>query len=303
MRMVRPITITDAILLSSNVAETDYAAYVAGTTYALAARVIVVATHKIYESAQAGNVGHYPPDNLAGATPYWLEVGATNRWRMLDGKVGSQTTNADTIELALDTSEQSSVNFLQLEAASLLIEVTDNTTSTVVYSETFSLISDKNIIDGWTYFFEPFIFTRNRSVGIPLLADSTTAITISNLTGTAKCGEVLIGNSTFIAPVAFGAELGLTDYSVPQVDDFGNYSYLQRSWSKRGTFSLQIDNNRIEYILDLFADIRTVPVLWIPDDGEKLRSSLMVYGIYKAFSTVISYPQLSMCSLEIDGLI
>jgi len=303
MRMVRPITITDAILLSSNVAETDYAAYAAGTTYALGARVILVSTHKIYESAQAGNVGHNPPDNLTGATPWWLEVGATNRWRMLDGLVGSQTTNADTIELSLDTSEQSSVNFLQLEAASLSIEVTDNATSTVVYSETFSLISDKNITDGWTYFFEPFIFTRNRSIGIPLLADSTTAITISNLTGTAKCGEVLVGNSTFIGHVAYGAEIGITDFSVKQEDEWGNYSYLDRPWAKRGTFSIQIDNYRLEYIFDLFTDVRPAPVLWIPDDGEKIRSLAMIYGKFKDFRVIVQYPQLSICSLELDGLI
>jgi len=41
MRIIRPTTITDAMLTSSTVAETDHAAYNGATTYALGDRVIV----------------------------------------------------------------------------------------------------------------------------------------------------------------------------------------------------------------------------------------------------------------------
>ncbi len=49
MMLINPFIMKDSALISSNIAETDYAAWAVGTTYALAARVIVVGTniHKI----------------------------------------------------------------------------------------------------------------------------------------------------------------------------------------------------------------------------------------------------------------
>lgn len=46
MKLIQPTTVTDAILTSSNVPETDYAAWVNSTSYTIGQKVIVVATHK-----------------------------------------------------------------------------------------------------------------------------------------------------------------------------------------------------------------------------------------------------------------
>jgi hypothetical protein len=53
MKLIEPIPITDAVLSSSNVAETDYPAWSAATAYALGNRVILTALHKIYEAVKA----------------------------------------------------------------------------------------------------------------------------------------------------------------------------------------------------------------------------------------------------------
>ncbi len=62
MKIIRPLTITDAVLAATNVPENDHPAYSGATTYALGDRVIVVGAdiHKIYESLQASNTGHAP---------------------------------------------------------------------------------------------------------------------------------------------------------------------------------------------------------------------------------------------------
>ena len=58
--VVSPLTITDAMLTTSNVAETDYSAWSSGATYALDDRVILTSTHKVYQSLQAGNTNKDP---------------------------------------------------------------------------------------------------------------------------------------------------------------------------------------------------------------------------------------------------
>ena len=57
LKVIPPVLITDSILTSSNVAETDYAVWSSGTTYSTGQRVIVTTgVHKIYESLQNTNL-------------------------------------------------------------------------------------------------------------------------------------------------------------------------------------------------------------------------------------------------------
>lgn len=57
MKIIRPQAITDANLASSNIPETDHAAYSASTIYVSGDRVISTETHRIYESASGANLG------------------------------------------------------------------------------------------------------------------------------------------------------------------------------------------------------------------------------------------------------
>ena len=83
--IVNPLTITDAMLTSSTVTEDDYSAWSGSTTYALGARVIVLSTHKIYQSLQASNLNKDPT-----AQPlWWIEVSPTNKWACSGVLVGA----------------------------------------------------------------------------------------------------------------------------------------------------------------------------------------------------------------------
>ena len=62
MPQVLPYTITDPVLTSSSVPETDHAAWVSGTTYAAGDRVIRTGTHRIYERLIPG-AGTTPPES------------------------------------------------------------------------------------------------------------------------------------------------------------------------------------------------------------------------------------------------
>lgn len=74
MRIVRPIDITPAALLSCNVPEDVPAAYSAGTSYAAGAVVGIVSgtTVATYRSVQAGNIGHPVSDGA-----WWQKLADT----------------------------------------------------------------------------------------------------------------------------------------------------------------------------------------------------------------------------------
>jgi len=303
MKIVQPIAVTDAILSSSNIPETEYGIYSALATYAAGDSVIVLSTHHIYKSLQAGNIGHDPVADSALETPlWWVNMGADNRWRMFDGASVNVSSAADLISCGLQMpvgNRADSIVLLNLDGVSAEVTVTDPVEG-VVYDTTHSLISNLGITDWYSYFFEPIIrITELAVTDLPPYAAALIGVTINAAGQTVSCGELVVGLSKFIGNSQYGAQLGIQDYSVKQTDPFGNYTILQRAFSKKATFQVWVDAARVDSLNQLFADYRATPIVWI---GADEYSSTIIYGFYKDFSVEIAYMEVSICSLEIEGL-
>lgn len=298
-RIIRPASIDDAALLSSNVPENDYAAWNAGTTYALADRALYVIadTHWIIESLQASNTGHTPTGESTDA--WWLVVGSTNRWRMFDSVIGNPTTNAESIAVSVSVpSRVDSIGFFNVDAATLTVTMTD-VTDGVVYSNTVNLSSTMGITDWYAYFYEPIVrFPDYALTDLPPYSNAEIAITLSG-SGTVTCGECVIGLGRLFGSTEYGAKFGIQDYSIKQRDDFGNYSVLERAYNKFAQFNVLVENELIDQMAVILAQYRATPIVYI---GSTQYSSTMIYGFAKDWSTVIAYPNHSYLSIEVEGL-
>ncbi len=302
MKIVRPITINDAALISSNIVENDYAAYSAGTTYALGDRVIYVGTdtHWIIESLQAGNIGH-TPTGLTTDT-WWLKVSNTNKWKMFDQVVGTQSTRAANITTSIKSVSErvDSVALFNMDCATVTVTVTDAVDG-LVYNQTLNTASASGITDWYAYFFEPitriadYVFTE-----LPPYLGATITVSFDDATATAKCGVLALGLSRNIGGTQYGALTGIQDYSIKQRDSFGNYSILERAYNKRAVFQIMVENTLIDELETILSGYRATPVIYVGSDDY---ASTMVYGFYKDFNTVISYPNNSILSIELEGLV
>lgn len=152
LTIVRPVIVAPAMLVSSTVPEDDYPEWVAGTTYAKDQRVIVAAQHKVYQSLAAGNVGNNP--TAVTAEPKWIEVGSTNRWKVFDKSVSSQTKRAGSISYRLKLGQAiTSLAALNLTGAtSMRVQIIDPTFG-VVYDRTISLSRIPVAAGWWQWFF------------------------------------------------------------------------------------------------------------------------------------------------------
>jgi hypothetical protein len=296
MRVLRPTTITDSVLTSTNIVENEYATWVAGTTYALNGGVIK--NHKIYISTAGSNVGHDPEE--AGST-WWSYYSHTNAWKMFDGKVGAQSSRAESINIKLTPGRITGITLLNVDALEVQVIMTDPGDGEVL-STTISTITSENITDLYSYFFEPFLYNKNIFIDTPVFGEATVDINIIFPSGTAKVGEIVIGNALTIGCTQFGAGVSITDYSVKEVDDFGNYAILQRAFSKRGNFSIELSNNLVGATLSMFEEYRAAPVVWIPTTAEYLSSPMIVYGYYRDFEITANYYNQSSCSISLEGL-
>ena len=335
MRIIDPIVMSNTILnqsTGSDIPEPDTsttpaeAVYVAGTTYHTGDQVIVIATHKVYESISvADHSGNYPPTDVLAAVPKWLEVGATNRWKAFDAKIGSKAIQATSVMYQFTIPLIDSIALLGLVATSVHITITgtgamshilsesgdflttesgDNliteSTSRYAYDETFSLIDNTGVYDWYTYFFEEIIRKQDLVVfDLPEAYGGILEITITNTGSNAEVGEIIIGNATTLGITRISPSIGIIDYSNKSTDDFGNIVIVERAFSKRFSCDIKIDNDDLDDIYNLFVQYRSTPIVWV---GSELYESMIVYGFYKDMQIVIPYTTYSDCSLTVEGL-
>ena len=293
MRLLRPTVINDAALVSSNVPET-VAAYNAGTTYGLAAQVRSDTTHRLYESVQASNTGHSLDDPA-----WWADIGPTNRWAMFDQAVGTQTAGATGIDVTIEPSGRvDSLALLNVDAATVQIVVNDGVSD--VYDQTFSMTSASGVNNWYSYFYEPIVRKTDLIVtDIPLISAPEIQIIADAGGGSCAIGAVIVGLSRLLGSTAYGAGVGITDYSIKAADDFGNYTITERAFARKGTFRILVDATASDEVYRVLSTYRATPVLYIGSDDYL---STAIYGFFRDFNIEIAYPLHHLCSLEVEGL-
>ncbi len=298
MKIIRPVTIDDAVFQSSDVPENDYAAWAVGTTYAAGDRVIVTTGyHKIYESKLGGNVGNDPTTDDG---TNWLEVSSTNRWKMFDAIVQDQTVQATQIVTTLQSpTVVNSMAFLNVAATTIQVTVTDAVEG-VVYDETFNMTSYSGIQDWYAYFFEPIIRKDQLAItDLPPYANASIEVTI-NSSADAKIGALVMGQFADLGLSQHGASLSIVDYSTKTTDAQGRVTITDGPYADKMEVDVVLDTSQIGQANSTLSSLRTTPAVWIAEDNN---DDLVIYGYYREFDIILSNPTISRLSLEIEGLV
>lgn len=308
LRVLKPLTITNAMITAYDVPEPavgdspDPAAWAVGTTYALAARVHLASNHMIYESVQAGNIGHDPLTDPTHV--WWVLVGATNRWRMLDGKNSSQTSKATTIDITLLPGvAYNGVAVLNVEKASTIQLIMNDPVGGPVFSTTYAMQAPPTIADGWHYFFDPIINEDTLIVqDLPSYSGATLQMiaTAASPADVVAIGVLAVGTLVDVGQgVHYGAKVGIIDYSRKEKNAYGDYEIVERPFAYKDTFEMWIPRPQVDAMRKFFVGIRAVPCIFI---GCSLYESTVVYGFYKDFEVTITYFDVSVLNLVIEGL-
>lgn len=295
MNVIRPLTVTDAMLTASNVPETDYTAWNAATNYSVGDYCIRTTTHKVYKCLVAGVNATAPESNPTK----WLDYSPTNRWAMFDQRTGTQTQQATSITFTIvPGAVVSSIAFINLSAATVRIVMTDPTDG-VVYDVTHSA-TVASLSGDWDSFFFDYITRKTDIVvqDLPTYPAASIAVTIADA-GTAKVGVVALGRSIELGDADHGASFGITDYSRKTADEFGGYTIVQRAFAKRASFNIKVPKTIVDSVAALLTELRSTPCVWV---GHVDYQGTIVYGFYKDFDIVIAYPTWNDARIEIEGL-
>ena len=298
MRVIKSVVTTDAILTSSNIPEDEHPVWVSGTSYTALDKVIY--EHKIYERIVIG-AGTTPPD-LDQIN--WLDDGYTNRYRMFDNIISSVSSRTGGIEFTLTPNQViNGIALLNVNASTVRVVMNDPIEG-VVYDRTKELRSSSNVIDYYSYFFAPLINLGDLDTAIfldlPNKPTATITVYVSSGVGLVEVGEVVYGVQSIVGRTNYGTAIGITSYSRKDTDEFGKVTVVKRKNSKYADYDIDIDNTNLAFVQRLFQDIDSVPCVFI---GNPEMEELIVYGFYKDFKAIISFPTVSKCTLRVEGLV
>jgi hypothetical protein len=303
IQIVVPLQITDAMIIDSgsppetNVPENDYAQWAGGTTYAEGDRVIILSTHKIYESLQDANTNNNP----VSSPTWWIEVGPTNRWAVFDDSNSTQAQQANNITYTLELgSIINTVGILNITGASSVTVTMTDPTAGEVYNNAVELTTYPQSSEWYSWFFgdrtktNQFVFKDlpayvNAEIRIQIIGDSTLAV-----------GSLIFGQRrSFGRGIKYGARLGIQDYSRKETNEFGDIVLIERAFARRANFDLFLDSNEVDRLQSILSDIRAKVCLWLISESYE---STVIFGFYKNFDILINYPDYADCQLEIEGL-
>ena len=227
----------------------------------------------------------------------------TNRWKALDTSVSTQTAQATSISYTLTPGQ--AVNTIALLNISGGNSVTISMTSALeggatVYTKTVDLSSLPVSADWWVWFYgvkaAPTQLILN---DLPSYSDGVISVSLSG-TSSLALGVLMIGRQrAFGVGIQHGARIGIQDYSRKEKNDFGDTVLVQRAFAKRANFDMYVAKAEVDSFQNFLAEVRATPCLWI---GSTDYESTTIFGFYKNFDILISYPTYADCSLELEGL-
>lgn len=303
MKVVPPITITDAILTSSTVAEpsgADPSAWSNATAYVIGNLVYLASTHRVYECIQ-GNTNHDPSTDTANT--YWIDAGPTNRWKMFDllrstGSIGSSPmTVVLTPGVRVD-----SIGAFGLVADSITVTVTSD--GDEVYSASLDLRT-RETVTWYDYFFDDFdIRSEFARFDLPPYTDAVVTVTLTRATGNITCGGIVLGRFVDLGRTIHGAQNDADNFSKIARDDNGVATLQQKRTVPKNNATTILRKEAVNKALKAREDLNAVPAMWsgLDDATSGYFAPLLILGVYKQFTITMDQPDTATLTLSLEEI-
>jgi hypothetical protein len=326
MKIIKPITITEAMfnpptIGDTNIAEDSQATeYNSSLVYPVGSLVLVSANHSIYEAVQEVPAGTAPPSPPYTSNDYWIRARSSERWAVFDGVISNViTSNTYSVKYVLRPTKFRGLCILNAVGSFVRIQVRDlNAGSKLVYNKDYPLqyvvganAGLETVVRDWYEYFYAASYQVKDLALTTIPAIQNPELTIEVFAGAegdteteliASIGEIVLGSVIELGVTQSSPEFSIIDYSRKEVDIYGNWNIVQRNFSKKVDVRLLVMTRNIANIARVLADLRTTPVIWIPSESTDYMTTLLVYGYYKDFKMVIPHHVWAEMNLQIEGL-
>lgn len=310
MIVLKPLTITDAILTDSDIAEPDSTYDMGATLWAAGIYnkgdiVYKTNTHKIYECEADPSTTDDPEFGVNKETPTWAELASTNKYRMFNGVINEATQSATNLSVELTPGIVcdgiAAVNLVNVTDVDLVIYDGDDNE---IYNQNFPIFDNSLVIDWYEYFFSPIQY-RTTFIAFDMPGGYFDMRAVVTFNGTdISVGELIIGNQIKIGTANHGTSWEYLDFSRKTRNDFGEFEITKRDTSESVNFDLTIEYGQASYVkrqLKEFTGRFTTPVLWVGTTDQD--DVTLTYGYLERFYNTLDTPTLTKATAEVQGLI
>ena len=274
---------------------------------------------------QTGGTGAFQALNQTSRT--WYGMAASPNWWATGVTITStpdgSTFNWATKEEGFNYNDDSGYSY-EIEYTSDILATTDLASSTVesVFSHVFTTpagctsvrISLMGKASGDIVWFDDVILAPTEysetvttgasktdlvKLDLPKHANALLTVKITNTGGTAKVGEIIVGEKTIIGLVEYAPGFGIKSWSTKSVDTYGKITIVKRGYSKWVKAPIRIaaaDMDEVARILSIYKD---TPIIWVVNQNY---TSMIVYGFYSDFAVVWPHLDYFLCNIELEGL-
>lgn len=308
MYVIKPIVITNPMIISNNIAASPQDEWDENTVYIVNQEVQVSSNHKIYNCTVA-NTGEDPVEQTRDGNNdlYWTEIDTTNDFAIFDGRSRRSSTNSGSIIVEFQPNKNlSSISILNIQAETLNVKCTsasalaEGVTDGIIFNFDFVL---RELTD--TYY--DFCFSEIESVSsvvklndIPIYNDTIIRVEATSSSGDVTIGEIVTGLGVKLGTTNYGTSVGINDFSTKNIDEtFGDVFVIERGFNSTVNYDVWMEPKRVAYVKKLLAQYRATPLVFIgnPDIEETV-----VYGFYKNFDAVLENYGISTMLLEVEEL-
>lgn len=257
--------------------------------------------HYIYKYAGIdGTNSTLSPEN---EPTLWLKTRASNYYAMLGDKTSQQTTVSGDLEITIESENYDTLALLNMTGSQVDIEMR-NSDNDIVFTESYSLNNNIDIVDAYSYYFSPFEFFTSYYTQIPILPNSTIKITITASSGTSAIGRLVCGQSYQIGDSLYGTTFSLESYSKTEFDEFGTANIIPREAVYNSSYLVRIPSTNIPRLQRKRKSLDAIPILFIGDESEdSVYENLLSYGLWQGADMVLSAPTFSELNHTIKELL
>lgn len=300
MKIINPLHVTSPVITSLNIPVTEPQWDVV-TTYTTGDKVITTEWGEmIYESVSASNTGNNPETDDG---TNWAATVPSNAFAMFDNKIGTKSTNLENITFELLTDGfVNSIAFFNMSGTDLSIEVYDTDGTTKIYDRDYYL-RDYGSTSMYDYYFgEITLLDRIVKFDLPpTIAGTRIVVSLMGATGSdVSLGAFIYGRQFEIGTTTLGGfSAGIKDFSTKELDDFGNYTIVERPFQDLMDATVAVENIRADSVKTTLSKLRATPIVW---SGDENKGYSVVFGFYESFSLTLQTTAYAEYRLKINGV-
>lgn len=266
---------------------------------------VVRRNHARYKSiTSAANRGADPETSHEGISAKWRKLGATNRHALVDDFLHTRTIarGETSMTFSVPFNRCTSFALLNVEAAEVHVRVCDDT-GDVFYENHFMMTEDLTSFSAFRYCFYPLGAAHDvvaTEVPMPILGTLEVTLTA---TENPAIGQVVCGRSHSIGQTQQDAEVGETDYSRRQTDQYGVTTFIKGASAGNMDLNIYLHPEQSDAVKRILSDLRATPALWVGDNSDQGHQALTIWGWRDDYRLRYAGPSKMELRLSIQGLI